>query len=236
MTIALIGGTSLLEARRFQDAAPRRIQTPYGAVTLLEQDGLLFLQRHGLGTYLPPHLINHKANLSALHQAGTTRILAVSSVGSLRADIPPGTFLIPDDFLAPQVNLSLFEDARGHQTPGFNAEWRQQILDVWSNTDLPKPHPGGVYWQTRGPRFETPAEIRMYQPYAHVVGMTVASECILAADLKIPYAALCVVDNLANGLDANPITFAAFKEQVKANEATLLLILETLLLSLSPLS
>ncbi|GAB0057265.1 S-methyl-5'-thioadenosine phosphorylase [Candidatus Magnetaquicoccaceae bacterium FCR-1] len=234
MTIALIGGTSLLESRRFQDAAPRRIQTPYGAVTLLEQDGLLFLQRHGLGTYLPPHLINHRANLSALHLAGVKKILAISSVGSLRREIPPGTFLVPNDFLAPWVNLSLFEDARGHQTPGFDAAWRQRLLNVWGQTDLPKPHDGGVYWQTRGPRFETPAEIRMFQSHAHVVGMTVASECILAADLKIPYAALCVVDNLANGLDDSPITFSAFKEQVKANEATLLLILETLLLSLAP--
>ncbi|MBF0418475.1 MAG: hypothetical protein HQL86_09540, partial [Magnetococcales bacterium] len=138
-------------------------------------------------------------------------------------------------FLAPQVNLSFFEDARGHQTPGFDTAWRKQLLEYWHKTDLPRPHDGGVYWQTQGPRFETPAEIRMHQPFAHVVGMTVASECILAADLKIPYVALCVVDNLANGLDESPITFSTFKEQVKANEATLLLILETLLLSLSPL-
>ncbi|MBF0271784.1 MAG: MTAP family purine nucleoside phosphorylase [Magnetococcales bacterium] len=233
MTTALIGGTSLLESRRFQDAAPRRIQTPYGAVTLLEQNGLLFLQRHGLGTYLPPHMINHKANLSALHLAGAKRILAISSVGSLRLDIPPGTFVVPDDFLAPHVNLSYFEDARGHQTPGFHAEWRQRILEVWGKTDLPAPRDKGVYWQTQGPRFETPAEIRMYQPHAHVVGMTVASECVLAADLGVPYAAMCVVDNYANGLTESPLTFAAFKEQVKANESQLLLILETLLLTLS---
>ncbi|MBF0212332.1 MAG: hypothetical protein HQM00_02070, partial [Magnetococcales bacterium] len=108
MTIALIGGTSMLESRRFQDAAPRRFQTPYGAVTLLEQNGLLFLQRHGLGTYLPPHMINHKANLSALHQAGAKRILAISSVGSLRLDIPPGSFVVPHDFLAPHISLSFF--------------------------------------------------------------------------------------------------------------------------------
>ncbi|MBF0614695.1 MAG: MTAP family purine nucleoside phosphorylase [Magnetococcales bacterium] len=233
MTIALIGGTSLLESRRFHDAAPRRMQTPYGAVTLLELDnGVLFLQRHGLGTYLPPHLINHQANLSALHQARVKQILAISSVGSLRPEIPPGSFVLPDDFLAPHIHHSMFEDARGHQTPGFDAAWRQQLLEIWRKTDLPQPLDGGVYWQTVGPRFETPAEIRMYQPHAHIVGMTVASECILAADLKIPYAALCIVDNYANGLTDTPLTFATFKEQVKANHEKLLIVLETLLLKL----
>ena len=64
------------------------------------------------------------------------------------------------------------------------------------------PRDGGVYWQTIGPRFETPAEIRLIAPHADVVGMTIASECILAGELGLEYAALCVVDNLANGLGA----------------------------------
>ncbi|MBF0294325.1 MAG: MTAP family purine nucleoside phosphorylase [Magnetococcales bacterium] len=233
MTTALIGGTSLLESMRFRDAAPRRIQTPHGSVTLLERNGLLFLQRHSLGSYTPPHLINHKANLHALCQAGVKQILAIGSVGSLRLEIPPGTFLLPDDFFAPHLNPSFFEDARGHRTPGFHQAWRARILDAWRKTDLPPPHDGGVYWQTLGPRFETPAEIRFHQPHVHVVGMTVASECILAGELEIPYAAICVVDNLANGLTPEPLTFAAFKQQVRANEQQLLLVLETLLLTLS---
>lgn len=233
MTIALIGGTSLLESHRFRDAAPRRIQTPYGHVTLLEQNGILFLQRHSLGNYIPPHQICHEANLHALCQAGAKQILAISSVGSLRTDIPPGTFVIPDDFYAPQVNVSYFDDARGHHTPGFDPQWRKKIVTAWKKTDLPAPHDGGIYWQTIGPRFETPAEIRFHQPHVHIVGMTVAAECILAAELNIPYAAICVVDNFANGLTEKPLTLAKFKEQVRANEHQLLLVLETLLLTLS---
>ena len=62
------------------------------------------------------------------------------------------------------------------------------------------PVDGGVYWQTIGPRFETPAEIRMIAPHADVVGMTIASEWVVAGELGLEYAAICVVDNLANGL------------------------------------
>ncbi|MBF0127723.1 MAG: MTAP family purine nucleoside phosphorylase, partial [Magnetococcales bacterium] len=229
MTIALIGGTSLLESHRFRDASTRRILTPHGAVTLLEQNGLLFLQRHSLGSYTPPHLINHKANIHALCQAGVKRVLAISSVGSLRRDLPPGAFMIPDDFFAPHINISYFEDARGHQTSGFHAKWRATLLETWRKTDLPPPIDGGVYWQTRGPRFETPAEIRFHAPFVHVVGMTVASECILAGELELPYAALCMVDNYANGLTDEPLTFTAFKQQVRANEERVLLAIETLL-------
>ncbi len=233
MTIALIGGTSLLESRRFRNASPRRIQTPYGAVTLLEQDKILFLQRHGLGNYMPPHLICHEANMHALCQAGVTHILAISSVGSLHKEITPGTFVVPDDFFAPHVNVSYFEDARGHNTHGFDTKWRSRILTAWKKTDLPPPRDGGVYWQSVGPRFETPAEIRFHQPHVHLVGMTVAAECILASELNIPYAAICMVDNFANGLTSEALTLTAFKKQVRTNEEQLLLVLETLLLTLS---
>jgi 5'-methylthioadenosine phosphorylase len=65
---------------------------------------------------------------------------------------------------------------------------------------------GGVYWQTRGPRLETPAEIRLIGAHAHVVGMTIASECVAACDLGLSYAAVCVVDNLANGVGEGQLT------------------------------
>jgi 5'-methylthioadenosine phosphorylase len=70
---------------------------------------------------------------------------------------------------------------------------------------------GGVYWQAIGPRFETPAEIRMIAPHADVIGMTIASECILAGEMGIPYAVVCVVDNLANGVAPTDLTVADFE-------------------------
>jgi 5'-methylthioadenosine phosphorylase len=73
------------------------------------------------------------------------------------------------------------------------------------------PRDGGVYWQARGPRFETPAEIRLMAAHADVVGMTIATECVVAGELGLDYAALCVVDNLANGLAAEEVSTAGME-------------------------
>ncbi|MEO5363686.1 MAG: MTAP family purine nucleoside phosphorylase [Magnetococcus sp. DMHC-8] len=232
--LALVGGTSLLDAAPLRRATPLSVPTPHGAVTLLEQDGILFLQRHGLEGYTPPHLINHHAHLYALQQAGATRVLAIGSVGSLRLDLPPGTLVVPDDFYAPQVNLSCFTDQRGHRAPEFHPEWRARLLAVWQQTVLPPPRDGGIYWQTTGPRFETPAEIRLLAPHVHLVGMTIAAECILAGELELPYAALCIVDNFANGIQADKLSYASFKAQVQANKTLLLHTIQTLVEELAP--
>lgn len=227
--LALVGGTSLLESSLFRDATPIPMVTPYGPVTLLDQDGLLFLQRHTLDAYTPPHRINHQANIHALHQAGAKRILSVGSVGSLRDTILPGTLVVPDDFYAPHLGISFFDDQKGHKVPGFHPQWRETILETWRASNLPPPHTQGVYWQTIGPRFETPAEIRMHQPHVHVVGMTVAAECILAGELDVPYAAICMVDNFANGLSNETLSYESLKARVHANEALLLKTIKTLI-------
>ncbi|MBF0184860.1 MAG: MTAP family purine nucleoside phosphorylase [Magnetococcales bacterium] len=228
-TLALLGGTSLLEAAPLQRAVRREVETTYGVVSLLQQGDLYFLQRHGLDGYTPPHRINHLAHLLALQQVGVRRILAVGSVGSLRLPIAPGMLLLPDDFYAPQVNPSYFADQRGHVPPGFHRGWRNEVLQAWQKSGLPLPHDGGVYWQTTGPRFETAAEIRFMAPHVHVVGMTIAAEAILAGELALPYAAVCMVDNYANGLVAVELSYQSFKAQVAANKQTLLITLQKLL-------
>ncbi len=88
---------------------------------------------------------------------------------------------------------------------------------------------GGVYTQTRGPRFETPAEVRALARVGDLVGMTIAAECILSKEVGLAYAAVCVVDNLANGLDAAPLTVEQFQAAVAANRAALLADLDTVL-------
>lgn len=220
LSLAIIGGTSLLESALFSHATPMPVMTtPYGPVSLLEQNGLLFLQRHGLEGYTPPHLINHRANIYALHQAGVQHILSVGSVGSMRTSILPGTFVIPDDFYAPHLGISFFDDQRGHKAPGFHPQWRESIISTWKLANMPTPQTSGTYWQTIGPRFETPAEIRILQPHVHVVGMTVAAECVLAGELDIAYAAICMVDNFANGINSATLSYESFKAQVYNNEA-----------------
>ncbi len=92
--------------------------------------------------------------------------------------------------------------------PGFDPDWRRRVVDAWRAIRSARAIvDGGVYWQTRGPRLETPAEIRMHgRRTPHVVGMTIASECVAASDLGLAYAAICVVDNLANGVGESELT------------------------------
>ncbi len=161
--------------------------------------GAAIVQRHDSGAYTLPHEIDHAANLKPLAEQGCDRVLAIGSVGSLSAELPVGSLLCPDDFIALHLGLSIFGDERAHSAPGFDPEWRGEVLAAWrsSGGEL---RDGGVYWQAIGPRFETPAEIRLIAAHADVVGMTIAAECIVAAELGLAYAAICVVDNLANGI------------------------------------
>jgi 5'-methylthioadenosine phosphorylase len=169
--------------------------------------GALVLQRHdGGGAYTLPHRIDHVANLRALAEQGCDRVLAIGSVGSLHAGLPVGSFVCPDDFIALQLGLSALEDVRAHRPPGFEPEWRGRVVSAWREAGAPELRDGGTYWQAIGPRFETPAEIRLMAAHADVVGMTLASECVVAAELGLAYAALCVVDNLANGLGEETVS------------------------------
>ena len=194
----------------------------------LPADWAVLLQRHGLDSYTPPHLIDHRANLARLVDAGCDRVLAISSVGSLRPELPVGTLLCPDDFIALHLGLSFSDQHGGERVPAFDGSWRERVLSVWARHSDVELRDGGVYWQTIGPRFETPAEIRLISSFADVVGMTAASECVLAGELGIAYATICVVDNLANGVSAEPLTAAAYEAGRAANRATLLDALERL--------
>jgi 5'-methylthioadenosine phosphorylase len=184
------------------------------------EHGAAIVQRHGSagGPYVLPHLIDHAANLRALLEQGCDRVLGIGSVGSLKRDLPVGSLVCPDDFIALHLGLSLFADARAHTAPGFDPRWRAEVLDAWQGGGE-VPRDGGVYWQAIGPRFETPAEIRMMAPHADVVGMTLGAECIVAGELGLDYAALCVVDNLANGLGEGTLGIAAMEADRAANAA-----------------
>jgi 5'-methylthioadenosine phosphorylase len=186
------------------------------------EHGAAIVQRHGAAgePYVLPHRIDHEGNLRPLLEQGCDRVLAIGSVGSLRTELGVGSLVCPDDFIAPHLGLSVYDDERGHTAPGFDPLWRAEVLEAWK-TGGQAPRDGGVYWQTVGPRFETPAEIRMMAPHADVVGMTIAAECILAGELGLDYAALCVVDNLANGLALEPISVAAMEADRVANAARL---------------
>jgi 5'-methylthioadenosine phosphorylase len=190
------------------------------------------LHRHGSerdpAAYVPPHRIDHAANLRSLQAAGCDRVLAVCSAGSLKEEIAVGSLVCPDDFIALQLGITTFDDARGHLPPGFDQEWRARVLAA-SRSGPAAFEDGGVYWQTIGPRFETPAEIRMMAPHCDLVGMTMASECIVAGELGLSYAAICVVDNLANGIGDEPLDLEELEADRAENAARLAGALEALL-------
>jgi 5'-methylthioadenosine phosphorylase len=190
-------------------------------VAAAAEHGAAVVQRHGdVDAYVLPHEIDHVANLRPLCEQGCDRVLAIASVGSLRADLPVGTLICPDDFIALQIGFSIFADTRAHTAPGFAARWRAELLAAWAEGGE-APVDGGVYWQTIGPRFETPAEIRMIAAYADVVGMTIASECVVAGELGLEYAAICVVDNLANGLAEGGLSVVEMEADRLIHAATL---------------
>jgi purine nucleoside phosphorylase len=178
----------------------------------LDVDGATVVDRHG-DPYALPHLIDHEANLRRLLDAGCDRVLGVASVGGLRPELSPGTFLCPDDFIGLDgPPLTTRSDPDAHRVPGFDRDWRARVVAAFADA-LPL-RDGGVYWQVTGPRLETRAEVRMIAQHADVVGMTVAAECVVAGELGLAYAAICVVDNLANGVAATELT----REEVAAGQ------------------
>jgi len=221
--LAVVGGHSILAttddvAATLGGGRRRTIEGARGSVSVLEVDDAVILQRHGLDRYSPAHRIDHAANVAALASMGCDRIVALSSVGSLRPGIAVGTVVVPDDFIAldgPSVVVR--EDGASHVVPGFTPGWREHVLAAWHRHDDGPTLGLGVYWQTNGPRFETPAEVRYLATFADVVGMTVGSECVVACELGLDYAAVCVVDNLANGLGDGLLTNEEFEAGKAAN-------------------
>jgi 5'-methylthioadenosine phosphorylase len=147
-------------------------------------------------------------------------VLAIGSVGSLSTELPVGSLICPDDFIAFDQAPSIFADPRAHTAPGFDPRWRREAIEAWEASGQ-SPRDGGVYWQTLGPRFETPAEIRLIAAHADVVGMTIASECVVAGELGLDYAALCVVDNLANGIGDGSLSLTELEADRIANATRL---------------
>ncbi len=204
-----------------------------GAAGIRLGDGVVAINRHGENDeYNLPHQIDHEANLERLAADGCDRVLGVSSVGGLRPDVLPGAYVVPDDFISLDSQpLTRLQGPEAHITPGFDEEWRREVVDALR--DATEIVDGGVYWQVVGPRLETPAEVRMIAQYAHVVGMTAASECVVAAELGLRYACLCVVDNLANGVAGIGLTAAEVRDGQDEHRPDLEAVLSATLTSLA---
>eukprot|EP00187_Rhodella_violacea_P001797 CAMPEP_0174887438 /NCGR_PEP_ID=MMETSP0167-20121228/2675_1 /TAXON_ID=38298 /ORGANISM="Rhodella maculata, Strain CCMP736" /LENGTH=254 /DNA_ID=CAMNT_0016123901 /DNA_START=44 /DNA_END=808 /DNA_ORIENTATION=- len=235
-SIAIIGGTSLIKSPFFTSLQPKTVATDHGSVILYEGDfeghKLAFLQRHhadadkGAAVYNPPHLINHCANLAALKNEGFTHVIAICSVGSLSPSIPISTLVIPDDFYihSSAAPPSFFPDARGHIVPCLSPTLAPLLATTIAASfpALPLRAADATYVNTVGPRFETPAEVRVLKGCGEVVGMTAGVEAVLGREIGLEYAMVCMVDNFANGLvkGGKLLTEEEFKGNVARNQET----------------
>jgi 5'-methylthioadenosine phosphorylase len=206
--LGIIGGTSLLFSR-LPDLELRRIDTPYGPAEV-HSGAFALLLRHQRG--IPPHRINFRANMAALAILNIDRLVAIGSAGSLKQEIPPGSLVIPSDFLTWGDSPSVHDHTVGHVLPGLDPGLSASLGRI-----VPGAHQGGVYAQTRGPRIETMAEVKALARIADLVGMTLASEAILACELGIPFSALCTVDNYAHGLGGEAPTWEHILEASRAH-------------------
>jgi 5'-methylthioadenosine phosphorylase len=190
------------------------------------------IDRHGEG-YALPHDLDHAANMRRLQEAGCDRVLAIASVGGLQPQYGPGTFLCPDDFISLGAALTTLRGLDAHRVVGFDSDWRSTVVEGWAERAEPPLVDGGTYWQTLGPRLETPAEIRHISRDADVIGMTIASECVIASELGLAYAAVCAVVNYANGVGEEELSPEAVEEGARRIRATLAAALDRLLPALA---
>lgn len=219
--LAIIGGTGLNQLGNLKITHRQVMRTPFGEpsgpLTLgtINQHEVMFIARHGYGHTIPPHEVNYRANLWALRDQGAKRVIAVASVGGIRADLTPGTLIVPDQIIDYTYGRAFtFFDGREKSVTHIDFTWpysdkvRHQILDAAQRAGE-KCVNTGVYAAIQGPRLETAAEINRYErDGADMVGMTGMPEASLARELGLEYAAIAVVVNYAAGRGASAQTIA----------------------------
>lgn len=209
MKVAIIGGTGV---QHLPGLAVHHEHSMESGVCLyegtLEGHPVLLLPRHGKGHKVPPHAIPHALHIRTLQQIGVQAVFATAAVGSLRADWEPGTLVVLSDFLDFMREVyTLYTDTVVHTdfSQPFSARLREALLQSAQAQGIAV-KPEGVYVCAPGPRYETPAEIRMFRMLGgDVIGMTVVPEAVLCREAGIEYAAVAVVTNLGTGLTDQPL-------------------------------
>ena len=204
--IGIIGGTGFYEAKFLGETEEREVETVYGTAYTLVGEKFLFIPRHGRDRNIPPHRINHRANIMALKECGVRGVIGVSSTGSLKKEIPPRSLVVPDDYINLWNTPTFFDSEIVHITPGLDEGLRNKIISTAKRLGMDVIGKG-TYIQTSGPRLETKAEVSLLRNYADIVGMTMASEATLAKELGLGYANISSVDNYAHGVTEEKLDF-----------------------------
>ena len=201
---AIIGGSGLYNMAGLTDTREVRVKTPFGdpsdaiVVGTLEGQRVAFLSRHGRGHSFSPSEINYRANICALKMLGAERIISVSAVGSLREDLPPLEFLIPDQFFdRTRGRVSTFFTGGIVAHVGFGKPTcpvlSAHLAAACDRTGI-KTHRGGTYVCMEGPAFSTLAESHTYRQLRFdVIGMTGVTEAKLAREAELCYATVALI-------------------------------------------
>ncbi|WP_373489088.1 S-methyl-5'-thioadenosine phosphorylase [Blastomonas sp.] len=203
-TIGVIGGSGLYAIDGLEDAQSIRVDSPFGeasddlVIGTLHGHRFVFLPRHGKGHRISPTDVNARANIDVLKRAGCTDVLAISAIGSLREDLPPGSFVIADQFIDRTVNRikSFFGTGMvAHVSMADPVCPRLSAMAAAAAEAAGAPvHRGGTYLAMEGPQFSSRAESHMYRAWGcDVIGMTAMPEAKLAREAELPYALIGMV-------------------------------------------
>ncbi len=214
--LAIIGGTGMTQLDNLNITRRLIVRTPYGEpsqpLIFGEISGreVIFLARHGNGHTIPPHEVNYRANIAALHLQGVTEIAAIATVGGIHPDLSAGKIVIPHQIIDYTYGRkTTFHDGISNPVKhiDFTEPYSQSLREKWQRAAIAVGEEvvdHGVYAATQGPRLETAAEInRLERDGATIVGMTGMPEAALARELGIGYATICPVANYAAGRGDN---------------------------------
>ena len=210
--LGIIGGSGLKQLSNLEITRREVVRTPYGepsgALTFGALNGheVVFIARHGYGHTIPPHAVNYRANIWAMHAQDVSGLVSVASVGGIRADLKPGALAIPHQIIDYTYGREhTFFD--GPEQPVTHTDFtqpycqtlREELLKAAARDKISIVN-GGVYGATQGPRLETSAEVnRLERDGADMVGMTGMPEAALARETGLCYASVAVVANWAAG-------------------------------------
>jgi len=225
--LGIIAGSAFFQRGEiFGPLEEKMVENEFGQAIVFLSDTVILVPRHGKEPphYILPHLINHQANIKALRDLGVREAIGINSTGSLKIVLKPGTIVVPHDFIMLSGAPTIFNGKPVHITPTLSEYLRQRLIDtaIDCGFDVLKE---GIYWQTTGPRLETKAEILMMSQFADLVGMTMASEAVIARELDISYASLCSVDNYGHGLGEKELTMEEISKHAAGNAEAMIRII-----------
>ncbi|WP_418790084.1 S-methyl-5'-thioadenosine phosphorylase [Phosphitispora sp. TUW77] len=230
--IGIIGGTGVYDPEILTSVSEELVDTNYGIIKVKvgEYKGVsvAFLPRHGAEHAVPPHKVNYRGNIMALKKLGVERVVATGAVGSLNLEMIPGEVVLVDQFIDFTKNrIQTFYDTPENgvvhidMTEPYCNDLRKVVTTAAETVSVPI-RGKGTYVCTEGPRFETPAEIKMYSSLGgDLVGMTSVPEVVLAREAELCYCTVAMVTNFAAGISPNPLTHAEVLDAMERNHANL---------------